>query len=311
MYTKMKTVIITGGNRGLGYECARVMAQNIDWHIVIACRDPQEAQQAVSQLSEPGRNQRLEARELDLASLKSINAFVDEFQKADLPPLGALICNAGLQVVSGTKHTQEGFEMTFGVNHLGHYLLVNRLLKNLAPPARIVFVSSGTHDPAMKTGMGDPEYTNARLLAFPNETSGADSLQVGRTRYTTSKLANILCTYELARRLDAKGIFGITVNAFDPGMMPGTGLARDYNPFIRFAWKYLLPVLRYFGTGARRVEDSGSALARLVLDPALENTTGKYFSGLEMIPSSVESYDQIRARELWETSAELVGLAEE
>jgi len=305
----MKTVIITGGNRGLGVECARVLAQNKDWHIVIACRDPQHAQPAVNQLRERSGSQQIEARELDLASLKSINTFVDEFQKSDLPPLGALVCNAGLQVVSGTQRTQDGFEMTFGVNHLGHYLLVNQLLACLTPPARIVFVSSGTHDPAMKTGMGDPAYTDARRLAYPTENDGADPLRVGRVRYTTSKLANVFATYELARRLETKQIKGITVNAFDPGMMPGTGLARDYNPFVRLAWKYLLPLLTYFGTGARRVEDSGAALARLVLDPQLAGTTSKYFSGMKIIPSSLESYDQAKAKELWETSAGLVGLA--
>ena len=304
----MQTAIITGGNRGLGFECARALAGSKDWHIVIACRDLQEGQLAVNRLRGSGGSQQIEVRELNLASLKSINAFADDIQKGDLPPLGALVCNAGLQVVSGTQRTQDGFEVTFGVNHLGHYLLVNRLLNNMAPPARIIFVSSGTHDPAMKTGMGDPEYTNARLLAFPNERAGDDPLQVGRKRYTTSKLANVFCTYELARRLEAEGRSGITVNAFDPGMMPGTGLARDYNPFMRLAWKYLLPALTYFGNGARRVEDSGMALARLVLDPELAGITGKYFSGMDMIPSSEESYDKTKAAELWETSAALVGL---
>ena len=305
----MKTVIVTGGNRGLGYECARLIAQDKNWQVVIACRTAQAAQQAVIRLRAESGSQKIEARELDLASLESINTFADEIQKAGLPPVGALVCNAGLQVVSGTKHTRDGFEMTFGVNHLGHYLLVNRLLESLEPPARIVFVSSGTHDPAMKTGMGDPEYTNARLLAFPREDANASALEVGRKRYTTSKLANVFCTYELVRRLEAGGFRMITVNAFDPGMMPGTGLADDYNPFMRLGWKYLLPILTYFGTGARRVEDSGAALARLVLAPELSGITGKYFSGLDMIPSSQESYDLAKARELWETSAELVGLS--
>jgi NAD(P)-dependent dehydrogenase (short-subunit alcohol dehydrogenase family) len=133
---------------------------------------------------------------MDLASLASINKFVERVQKSNLPPLAALACNAGLQVVSGTKYTLDGFEMTFGVNHLGHYLLVNRLLESFAPNARIVFVSSDTHDPAMKTGMPEPAYTDAHSLAFPK--SGGDSIEIGRIRYTTSKLANIFTTYELA-----------------------------------------------------------------------------------------------------------------
>jgi NAD(P)-dependent dehydrogenase (short-subunit alcohol dehydrogenase family) len=306
----MKTVIITGGNRGLGYECARNIARDKDWYVIIACRDPREAQDSVQTLRAQSGNQNIQARELDLASLKSVNKFVDEIQKSDLPPLSALVCNAGLQVVSGTKRTQDGFEMTFGVNHLGHFLLVNRLIKKMTPPARIVIVSSGTHDPAMQTGMGDPQYSNTRLLAFPNEDVASDPQQTGRTRYTTSKLANIFFTYELVRRLEAWGIQDITVNAFDPGMMPGTGLARDYNIFMRLGWKYLLPILTLFRPGVRRVEDSGAALAWLVLAPELARVTGKYFSGKEMIPSSTESHDQAKAKELWETSTELVELAE-
>jgi NAD(P)-dependent dehydrogenase (short-subunit alcohol dehydrogenase family) len=304
----MKTVIITGGNRGLGYECARNIARDKDWQIVVACREPQEAQDAVTRLREQSSNPNIEAWQLNLASLASVNTFANRVQASSLPPLGTLICNAGLQIVSGTRRTQEGFEMTFGVNHLGHYLLVNHLLKNLVPPARIVFVSSGTHDPAMKTGMPAPEYRDARSAAFPQEQAGDDPALMGRKRYTTSKLANILTTYELARRLEAQGVTGITVNAFDPGMMPGTELARDYSPAMRLGWKYILPILTLFNRDVRRVEDSGAALARLVLAPELAATTGKYFSGKDMIPSSAESYDLVKAKELWETSAELVGV---
>lgn len=306
----MKTVIITGGNRGLGYECARGIAREKDWQIVIACREPREAQEAVTRLREQSGNPNIEAWQLDLGALASVNAFAARAQASSLPPLGALICNAGLQIISGTRRTQEGFEMTFGVNHLGHYLLVNRLLKSLVPPARIVFVSSGTHDPAMKTGMPAPEYHDARSAAFPQEQVGDDPALVGRKRYTTSKLANVFTTYELARRLEAQGVTGITVNAFDPGMMPGTGLARDYNPLMRLGWKYVLPILTLFSRDVRRVEDSGAALARLILTPELATTTGKYFSGKNMIPSSAESYDLAKAKELWETSAELVGLVQ-
>jgi hypothetical protein len=105
------------------------------------------------------------------------------------------------------------------------------------------------------------------------------------------------------------------VNAFDPGLMPGTGLARDYGPAARLAWHalgpLLRPILRPFIVNIHRPDDSGRALARLVVDPALENVSGRYFEGLAEIRSSAESYDETKAAALWEQSAELVGLGEE
>ena len=93
---------------------------------------------------------------MDLASLRSVRSFVETVRGAGLAPLRAIVCNAGLQVVSGTERTAEGVEMTFGVNHLGHFALVQGLLDDLVRPARIVVVSSGTHDPAKHTGMPSP-----------------------------------------------------------------------------------------------------------------------------------------------------------
>ena len=105
----------------------------------------------------------------------------------------------------------------------------------------------------------------------------------------------------------------ITANAFNPGLMPGTGLARDYNALLRFAWTYILPVIRPISRSfipMNSVNESGQALARLVLDPALERVSGKYYSGLKEVPSSKESYDTEKACELWEASAKLVKLTQ-
>ncbi len=167
---------------------------------------------------------------MELSSLSSVRAFGQGFiSREDLPPLRAIVCNAGLQVVGGTSYTEDGFETTFGVNHLGHFLLVNLLLKRLAAPARIVFVSSGTHDPKRRTGMSAPRYLGAQALAHPHEhpdpveKSEAPG-KLGRRRYTTSKLCNVLCSYELDRRLRREGLSTakapINVNAFDPGPCP-------------------------------------------------------------------------------------------
>lgn len=318
-----KTVIITGGNSGLGYECAKsITASGQGWCIVIAGRNKQKISEAVKQLNAIESNSQAEALTLDLASLKSIRDFVEEFSAQDFPPLQALICNAGTQVVSGTTFTEDGFETTFGVNHLGHFLLVNLLIKKLIAPARIIIVSSDTHDPTKKTRMPEPHYDEATLLAFPEKNTSdkktAEDPTIGMRRYTTSKLCNIYFAYELSQRLEKQGLSTnqkpVTANAFNPGLMPGTGLAQDYNPFLRFAWNYILPVIRpilRFFMPINSVKDSGQALARLVLDPSLERVSGKYYSGMKEEQSSKESYDLQKASELWKTSASLVKLTKE
>ena len=160
-----RTAIITGASSGLGLECARALLRSDpSWHIVLAVRDTSRGAEAVTKLGQP---QRCTVMEMDLASLASVRAFVENVRDATLPPLHAIVCNAGVQVVSGTESTEDGVEMTFGVNHLGHFTLVQGLLRELARPARIVVVSSGTHDPTKHTGMPDPSYTAAADLAHP------------------------------------------------------------------------------------------------------------------------------------------------
>jgi light-dependent protochlorophyllide reductase len=308
----MQTVIITGGNAGLGYECAKRIATTGDWHVVIASRDRRRTEEAAARLRAETGNEQVTAMVLELASLAAVRAFAQEFSERALPPLRAIVCNAGIQIVNGQTYTKDGVETTFAVNHLGHYLLVHLLLPHLVAPARIVFVSSGTHDPAQRTGIPAPRYTDARTLAQPERdraSPGENAGVAGRRAYSTSKLCNVLCTYELRRRLLAAGLSGVTVNAFDPGMMPGSGLARDYDAFQRFAWRFVLPVLRLFVRNVNSISHSGQALARLVLDPTLAATTGKYFEGMKEIPSSKDSYDLLKAAELWETSAALVGIS--
>jgi NAD(P)-dependent dehydrogenase (short-subunit alcohol dehydrogenase family) len=317
-----RTVIVTGGNSGLGYACAgALLAASPAWHVVIACRDPARAQKAVETLSRrSGPGVMVEAMALDLASLASIRAFASavdgRLKAADLPPLHGLVCNAAVQ---GAKtFTVDGFETTFGVSHLGHYLLVNLLLPSMEKPGRIAVVASGVHDPAelakapAGAGVPAPAWNTPTALArgelgpaAANDDSGADR---GR-RYSTTKLANVYFTYGLAPRLPD----GVTVNAFDPGLMPGTGLAREYPAVFRFAWHAVMPRLipllrRVVLENIHTPEESGAALARLIVDEALASTNGKYFEGLREIPSSADSYDEARAEELWRDSAILTGV---
>lgn len=293
-----KTAIITGATSGLGLECARALLRSDpSWYLVLPVRDVDRGAAAMDELGEP---QRCTVMPMDLASLTSVRAFTEGVRDADLPPLHAIVCNAGLQVVSGTEWTEDGVEMTFGVNHLGHFALVQGLMDTLARPARILVVSSGTHDPNKHTGMPDPRYTSAADLAHPGEAAEEN----GRRRYTTSKLCNVLFTYELDRRLGE----GVTVNAFDPGLMPGSGLARDYSPLGRLAWRYLFPALRVL-PGVRSTRTSGRYLAALTNDARFDGVSGVYFDGLRSTRSSQDSYDRGTALELWETSEQLLAHA--
>ncbi|MBF2073102.1 MAG: hypothetical protein IGS50_04970 [Synechococcales cyanobacterium C42_A2020_086] len=228
--------------------------------------------------------------------------FSEDFRQAECP-LRAIVCNAGIQIVSGTQCTADGFEMTFGVNHLGHFLLVNLLLPNLSDSSRIVFVSSNTHDPAKQTGMPAPQYQAAESLAFPSDNRDGDGGDVGRVRYTTSKLCNVLCAYELSRRLQKQRL-KITVNAFNLGLMLNTKLIRDYGQteLSELSATISSTVLE----NAKSSPAIGVALAKLVLDSELENLTGKYFDGLHEVQSSQESYNEQKASELWESSMKLV-----
>jgi NAD(P)-dependent dehydrogenase (short-subunit alcohol dehydrogenase family) len=300
---EQRTVVITGASSGLGFECARALARSGGWGLVLACRDVGRGEAAAARIRAELPGAQIAVRELELASLSSGRSFALGVNG----PLRALVCNAGVQEISKVTRTRDGFETTFAVNHLGHFLLAHLLLERLAPDGQIVFVSSNTHDPRQHTGMPEPRYTTARQISVDDEPGEL----AGRRRYTTSKLSNVLCAYELARRLAGASnpaLKGIRVNAFDPGLMPGTGLARDYGALARLGWRYLLPVLTLLWPNVNSVERSGERLARLAVDQSAP--TGRYFSQGRETPSSDESHDLAKAKDLWETSLELAGLSE-
>jgi NAD(P)-dependent dehydrogenase (short-subunit alcohol dehydrogenase family) len=280
------TAVVTGASAGLGLACAARLGAR-GWHVVLACRDRARGEEARAKI--PGSS---EVLALDVSCLGSVRAFAEELRAGERPPLRALICNAGLQTLH-ERRTPDGLDETFATNHLGHYLLARLVRPNLAPGASVVFVSSGTHDPAKWTGMPAPG--DVRALA-------RGEAMDGRTRYTTSKLCNVLCAYELDRR--ARG--AVRVNAFDPGLMPGTDLARDYGPVARFFWRRILPILTAVVPNVNRVETSAARLVALV---ERDQGSGKYFSRGKEARSSAASYDEALARDLWQLSAELAGVA--
>ena len=300
-----QTIVVTGGHMGIGGATTRHLLDG-GAHVVVASRDHARARRELGALAD-----RVELLALDLASLDSVRACAAALAAGGRPPLRGLICNAGIQIVGPPERSADGWELTYAVNHLGHVLLVLSLLPHLARPARVVMLGSATHDPAQFTGIAKAKYRGARALAEPDAEAYASEgpLKAGHRAYSTSKLCNILFAYGLAERLQAAGE-AVTVNAYDPGLVPATGLARRYGAASRFVFARvvppLLPLLRPFFF-AQTMDEAGRWLARLALDPQLDGVSGRYFSGSREARSSAQSYDAALQRELLEGSAALVG----
>ncbi|KAI8909886.1 dehydrogenase/reductase [Powellomyces hirtus] len=287
-------IVVTGGTTGLGYECAKQLATAHPTVLVLV---------ASRSNPNPPFPPNVEHIPLDLASQKDIRRCAAEIIKT-LPRLQALVLNAGLQVASGLTFTKEGVETTFGVNHLGHALLLALLKDHLLDDARIVWTASGTHDPAQKTGVPDAVYTTAEELAHPNVATAGTSGMAGRQRYSTSKLCNVLYAYALHRhiRQSNKGKKW-TVTVMDPGLMPGTALTRDAHPILRVLFEkvlpYAVPVLQYAIPNTHTPAESGAALARLAAGEDVKDVSGVYYEGVKEIPSSVDSRDEAKQDDLW------------
>ncbi len=282
--------MVTGATRGLGRHATGAIAATAGWTPVLAVRDVAAGAELAGRLGGA-------VVPLDLADLGSVRAAAARLI-AEHAPVDALVLNAGLQVTRADRASADGFELTFAVNHLGHFLLT-RLLADagaLADGARVVVVASGTHFGTLRKSGGypAPRWRDPRALARPDGGSG-------QVAYATSKLANVLFALEASRRLPALG-----VDAFDPGLMPDTGLARDYPPSVQALYRRLTPLLRAFPF-VERPEAAGRRLARLATDPALAGT-GRYVEGERVVAPSPLARDPRRAAELWAASEELTGL---
>ncbi len=285
-------IVMTGATSGIGQGAAqRLLAQG---HTVVAGTRGAPPP--------PG----VQALPLDLASLASVRAFA-----AQCPDrIDALVLNAGMQVHSLDERSADGFELTFAVNHLAHYLLARLLVPKLADGGRIVFTSSGTHDPAEKTGVPAPRHANAAKLADPatDPEAGKSGMGAGLRAYSTSKLCNLMTARTLAARPEVT-TRGITVHAYDPGFIPATGLARGAPWFVRAV---IFPVLSILpqGKGANRLGDGARALAGLA-DGTIDSD--RVYMSLRRgkptwpEPSALARDDALCAK-LWADSAAMVGL---
>jgi len=311
-----RTLILTGPTRGLGLATARaLLRREPDATLILTGRDDAALARLARRLGRARPRARLVPLPLDLQSATSIRQCAAGIRAAAPDGIDALILSAGLQFTTDGLTAPGGVDLTFANNHLGHFLLANLLAGDLVTEGRILFVSSGTHDPAKKTGIPAPVMREGRLAAFPATLDRQDPPGVAARRaYSTSKLCNILCAYELDRRIQLCGRSGPSVLSFDPGLMPGTGLARTYPPLLRALWSLVLPniipLLRMaMGPNVNSAAVSGDNLARLALDPAVHGWTGVHVSGRAAIRSSEASYDRALQADLWTLSADLTGLS--
>ncbi|HEY1816857.1 MAG TPA: SDR family oxidoreductase [Kofleriaceae bacterium] len=269
-----KNFIITGANTGIGKVTAKSLAER-GAHVILACRSLAKTQPV---LDEIGSN--AEFLELDLADLASVRRAADELLAKDIPIHG-LINNAGLAGQRGT--TKDGFELTFGTNHLGHYLFTRLLLDRIksSGAARIVNVSSQSHY--------DAKQIDWEALRAPTKTP------TGLREYSVSKLANVLFTKELARKLEGTTV---TTYAVHPGVVATDVWRKIPGPFRWLMKRFMISPQQ----GAHSSLHAATA-------PELAAETGRYYhaDGKEKRPAKLAD-DVELAHLLWQRSAEWTGL---
>lgn len=277
-----KVCMVTGANSGIGKATALGLA-SLGATVVMVCRSQERGEAALAEIKQKSSNQRIFLLLADLASQAAIRKLAKDFNK-QFSALHVLINNAGI-IPRKRQVTVDGFETQFAVNHLAPFLLTNLLLDTIkrSAPARIVTVTSDMHRGAS--------------ISF-------DDLQsVGSYRpvrvYSETKLANVLFTYELARKL--KGT-KVTANCLHPGMVAtklladGIGIPRP-----------LTSTTKLIGSSP---EKGAKTSIYLAASPEVEGVNGKYFVKEKPVESSQISYDQSLAGRLWKQSAELTGLAD-
>lgn len=289
---------MSGVSRGLGRVAAvEMLRRDPRLHLAVLVRSGSE--RVAREIAAESGTPHVTAYEADLASIASIRgaaaAIVADLDAGRLPRLSGLVGNAGLQLLSTTGATEDGIETTFAVNVLANHVLITELADRFTVPARIVLTASDTHfgDFAHNLGMVPaPEWQEPKRLATPGVGPRAETAKAGRTAYATSKLAVIYLVHAWARRLPE----GVEIVSFNPGLVPGTGLARDGGPATRFAFRTILPALT-LTPWARRPSVSGGDLAALARGET-PSRNGDYVNGTRAERSSHESYDVAREEEL-------------
>jgi NAD(P)-dependent dehydrogenase (short-subunit alcohol dehydrogenase family) len=277
---KGKTCMVTGANVGIGKVTARELAR-MGATVVMVCRNREKGEAAAAEISGSTGNRAVHLLVGDMSSQKEIRGVAEEFRKK-FNSLHVLVNNAG-GLVPSRELSADGIEKTFATNHLGYFLLTNLLVDMLvkSAPSRIVNVSSDVHRVArldFDDLQGERKYSQLHA-------------------YALSKLANVLFTYELAKRLEGKGV---TVNCLHPGGVNSN--------FYSNSGKGLRLFSKYFGWTMRSPEKGAETVIYLASSPEVEGMTGKYFKDKKSVASSKISMDEEASRRLWNLSEDMVGL---
>ncbi|HEY3820438.1 MAG TPA: SDR family oxidoreductase [Polyangiaceae bacterium] len=273
-----KTVLVTGANQGIGKATAIALAAK-GAHVVMVARNAEKGRAALAEVEAAG-TAGAELIVADLSSQDQVRRAAAEL-KAKHRRLDVLVNNAGVFVPE--RHTTvDGLEETFALNHLGYFLLTRELLDVLqaTPGARIVNVSSDAHRSA-KMHWDDLQFERTPYRGFKV--------------YGQSKLANVLFTYELARRLEGTGV---TANCLHPGVI-ASGFGQTYGSAVSVLIKLARPFLLNTEEGAR-------TSVYLASSPEVAGVTGKYFSKCKPVKSNRVSYDVQSQQKLWSLSEQLV-----
>ncbi|KAF8065757.1 hypothetical protein HT031_002817 [Scenedesmus sp. PABB004] len=305
------TVVITGASSGLGLNAAAHLAKSGDWHVVMACRDFSKAESAAKRLGLPAGSYTV--MHLDLASLNSVRSFVDAF-RASGSRIDALVCNAAVYLPTAKEptFTPDGFELSVGTNHLGHFLLANLLMDDLnkspSEHPRMIIVGSITGNTNTLAGNVPPKADLGDLSGLLSGASMIDGKEFdGAKAYKDSKVCNMLTMREFNRRM---GGGKVRFASLYPGCIAETGLFRNHVP----VFQKLFPVFqKYVTKGYVSEEEAGRRLAAVVSDPGMDKS-GVYWSwnnstGAFENQVSEEVADDDKGRKLWELSEKLVGLS--
>lgn len=272
-----RTIFITGANRGIGREAVRCLAR-AGARVLLGSRDPTVGEAVAREVGESTGNRSVEVVSGDLSTRAGVRAVAEEVAKRT-DRLDVLVNNAGV-VARRRTLTEDGVELQFAVNHLAPFLLTRLLLPLLeaSAPARVVTVASRAH----RRGRMDWD-----------DLQGARRYGAGRA-YAQSKLANVLFTAELARRLEGSGVSAVSLH---PGLY-ATGIVDALAGPLRGLLRQVLPT----------AEEGGEAVARLALDPELGGSNGAYYDRTVPATPSHRGRDPGAAHRLWELSEGLLGL---
>lgn len=311
-------VIITGASSGLGLATAKALAETGKWHIIMACRNFLKAERAAK--SAGIAKESYTVMHLDLASLDSVRQFSENFRRSGRP-LDVLVCNAAVYLPTAKEpsFTAEGFELSVGTNHLGHFLLSRLLLDDMKQSdytsKRVIIVGSITGNTNTLAGNVPPKANLGDLRGLAGGLNRLNSSPMidggdfdGAKAYKDSKVCNMLTMQEFHRRYHEET--GITFASLYPGCIATTGLFREHIPLFRLLFP---PFQNYITKGYVSEEEAGKRLAQVVGDPSLTNS-GVYWSWNKNSASfqnqlSKEASDAEKARKVWEISEKLVGLA--